>query len=72
MRPPDPAVVFGIGPIAVSVEILCSPNVFVVILDVVLQSLREILLTLPNPIIDRIPCGDGRELPVAHVLAADD
>lgn len=36
MRPPDPAVVFGIGPITVSVEILCAPNVLVVILDVVL------------------------------------
>ena len=68
---PDPAKIVGIGPIAISVEILCAPNVFVVILDVVLESLGQILLTLADPIVNRVACRRG-ELPVAHVLAADD
>jgi hypothetical protein len=72
MRPPDPAKIVGVGPVAVSVEILCSPNILVVILDVVLEPLREILLTLANPIVNRIASGDGRELPVAHILAGSD
>jgi hypothetical protein len=72
MWPPDPTIVVGIGPIAIRVEILCAPNVFVVILDVVLESLCEILLALANPIVNRVAGGDGREFPVAHVFAADD
>jgi hypothetical protein len=51
VRPPDPAEVVGEGPVAVSVEILCAPNIFVVILDVVFESLSEKLLTFANPII---------------------
>src|SRR4029079_14025012 len=66
-----PAVVVGVGPVAIRVEILCAPDVFVVILDVILESLCEILLTLAHPIVNRIASGDGRELPVAHFLAAD-
>jgi hypothetical protein len=72
MRPPDPTEIIRVGPIAISVEILSAPNILVVILDVVLEPLREILLTLANPIVNRIACGDGRELPVAHVLAGSD
>ena len=44
MRPPDPTEIVRVGPIAVSVEILCAPNVLVVILDVVPESLREVTL----------------------------
>jgi hypothetical protein len=54
VRSPDPAKIVGVGPITISVEILCAPNVLVVILDVVLESLRQILLTLADPIVIRV------------------
>jgi hypothetical protein len=35
MRPPDPAVVVGFDPGAVCVEVLSSPNIFVVVFTIV-------------------------------------
>jgi hypothetical protein len=54
MRPPDPAEIVCVGPVSISVEILRAPDVFVVILDIVLESLCEILLALAYPIVNRI------------------
>jgi len=72
MWPPDPAKIVGETPIAVSAEILCAPNGFVVIFDVVFKALSQKLLTLANPIVNHIARERDRELPVAHVLAGDD
>lgn len=52
--PPDPAKLVAVVPIAVGVQIFCAPDVFVVVLDVVLQTLREITLAIVYPIVDRI------------------
>lgn len=69
--PPDPAKVVGIIPIAIGIEIFCAPNVFVEILDVVLESLRQKLLTLANPIVNRITRCSGEKFPVAGSFTDD-
>jgi hypothetical protein len=71
-RTPDPTVVVSLDPIAIGLEILAAPNVFVVILVVVLQSLREIAFAFRDPIIDLIRRPGDHEIPVACVFAVDD
>jgi len=71
-RTPDPTVVVGLDPIAVSLEILAAPNILVVVLVVVLQSLREIPLAFHDPVIDFIGRPSGHEIPVAGVFTIDD
>jgi hypothetical protein len=70
MWSPHPAEVVGIAPVAISVEILSAPNVFVVVLNVVFQSLREIALAVAYPCINRVILVGCKKLPVARVLAA--
>jgi hypothetical protein len=71
-RTPDPTVIVGLDPIAVSLEILAAPNVFVVVLVVILQSLCKVALALPNPVIDLIRWPGDHEIPVPGVFAFDD
>jgi hypothetical protein len=72
MRPPYPAKIVGVVPIAIGAEIFGAPNVFVVVFDVVFKALSQKLLTFANPIVNHIARERDRELPVAHVLAGDD
>ena len=68
-RHPHPAVVVGVPPITVSIEIFRAPNVFVKILNVLFGALREMALTLVYPIVNSV-VGSGREqFPVAGVVS---
>ena len=51
---PNPTVLVCILPVAVSVEILCPPDVVVVILRIVAKNLRKISLTIFDPAIPGI------------------
>lgn len=53
-RTPDVAVIVRLDPVAIGGEIFAAPNVLVVILIVVLESLREVALAVSNPIVNRI------------------
>src|SRR6185369_3569232 len=69
MRLPNPAIVICVCPVTVCVEIFCSPDVLVVILNVVAQTLREETFTLAHPVVDRIMRSVSDELPIAFVIA---
>jgi hypothetical protein len=71
-RTPDPTVVVSPDPVAIGLEILAAPNIFAVILGVVLETLREIALALGDPTIDRIRRRGCHQIPVAGVFAVDD
>ena len=51
VRPPDPAIVIRVGPIAIGIQIFGAPHVAVVILNVVTQALREIVLAPVDPVV---------------------
>ena len=46
MRPPDPAVIVCLGPIAVGFELFGAPNRFVEVLNVVFEPLRQVLFAV--------------------------
>src|SRR6185369_4815435 len=71
-RTPDPTVVVSLDPVAIRLEILAAPNIFVVILGVVLESLRQITLAFRNPTVDCIRGRGCHEIPVAGIVAVDD
>src|SRR5215213_7177204 len=71
-RPPDPAVVVRVSPVAVRVEIFGAQDVFVEILHISLLKLCVILLALFYPIIDGVRHGRGTEFPITGVFAAGD
>ena len=71
VRTPNPTVVRCIAPITKGIEIFCAPNVFVVVLNVVTESLCEIALPIIYPVIDWIERRIGNKLPVARVVARD-
>src|SRR6266496_1550572 len=47
--PPDPAILRRIGPIAISVKFFGPPNVLVIVLDVVAQSLSQVAFAIVDP-----------------------
>jgi hypothetical protein len=71
MRPPDPAEIVRVGPVAVSRQLFRAPRVFVVILTIVTEPLREEALAIAYPIVNLIKRG-GEKLPIAGVVARDD
>src|SRR5215213_2365947 len=72
-RPPDPAVVVRVDPVAVVIEIFSAKDVFVEIFNVSFSTRGEILLALFHPFIDSIGCLRRRiEIPVACIGAAGD
>jgi hypothetical protein len=68
-RTPDPTVIVSLDPVAVSTEIFAAPNIFVVVLDVILQSLREVLLALNNPIVNRVAWRSSHQIPITSSFA---
>jgi hypothetical protein len=67
---PHPAEVVGIAPVAISIEIFSAPNVFVVVLNVVFEPLREIALAVAYPGVNRVMLVGCKKLPVACAFAA--
>ena len=49
VRTPDPTIVRHIRPIAISIEIFSAPNVFIIVLNVVMRSLGQIALAIIHP-----------------------
>jgi hypothetical protein len=68
MRSPDPAIVGRVSPIAVCIEILCAPNVFIIVLGVVAKPLSQITLAVVYPFVDCVARCIGNELPVSCVV----
>jgi hypothetical protein len=69
-RPPDPTVVRGVAPVAISVEIFGTPNVFIEVLRVVLQTLGKIFFAIEYPIIDCVVTACDK-LPIAGVITSN-
>jgi hypothetical protein len=57
MRSPDPTVVACICPIAISIEIFGAPNIAIVVLNVIAQSLSQIMLAFFHPVVPGIRGG---------------
>src|SRR5438045_3025128 len=68
---PDPAEVVRIHPIAVSIEILCAPNVFVVVANVEFETLSQVLLTLVHPVVNGVARCGSMEFPIAGVFTGN-
>ena len=68
MRSPDPAIVGRVGPITVCIEILGTPNVFIIVLGVVPKPLSQITLAVVYPFVDCVTRCVGNELPVSRVV----
>jgi hypothetical protein len=58
-RLPDPAKVVRKLPIAVLIEFFRAPDVFVEIFSIVFAALRELVVALVYPIVNRIAWGGG-------------
>src|SRR6185369_9242378 len=74
-RMPDPAIVFGVSPVAVGIQVFATPNITIVILCVVTQSLRQVTLAFLDPVVPGISSVGsvrGNELPVTGVVSLDD
>ena len=71
VRRPDPTIVFAIGPFAISVQIFRAPNVVVIVLSFVAESLREITLAFAYPIVNCIASSGGEQVPIASGVAGD-
>ena len=72
VRTPDPTVFTRVAPFAVTIEIFCAPNVFVVVLVCLSEPLREITLAIADPLVNRVTWSGGEEVPIAGVLAGRD
>jgi hypothetical protein len=72
MWPPDPAVIIRVSPIAVCIQIFSSPDVLVVILNVVSETLGQVALTIVDPLVNYIERCVGCEVPVAGVVTRHD
>jgi len=72
MRSPDPAVVGRVTPIAVCIEILGAPNVFIIVLGVVAKSLSQITLAVVYPFVNCVALCIGNKLPVSCVVTRND
>ncbi len=70
--PPNPAVVVGVGPLAIRIQVFSAPNVLVEILRVVTETLREILLALTYPLVEGVASTGGKQVPIARVVAGND
>src|SRR5688500_10521892 len=70
--PPNPTVFAGLVPLAVVVKIFGAPYILVEVLGLVAGSLRDIPLTLANPLINRVARSGGRQIPVAGILTGGD
>ena len=71
MRTPDPPVIGGIGPITVGVEIFSAPQIFVVVLNVIAQTLGQVALAIVHPVIDSIQRRRRDKLPIAGIWTID-
>jgi hypothetical protein len=71
-RHPHPAVVVGIRPITISIEILRAPDVFVKILRIVFDELCELALTLVYPVVDGVVWSGGDQFPIAGIVSGRD
>ena len=71
VRVPDPAIIFGVGPIAVGIQIFTTPNITIVILSVVTHPLGQIALAFLDPIIPRVRSVACDKLPITRVVAID-
>jgi hypothetical protein len=72
VRSPDPAVVGRVSPIAVCIEILCTPNVVIIVLGVVAKALSQITLAVVYPFVNCVARCIGHELPVSCVVTRHD
>lgn len=68
---PDPTVIIGLDPVAIGVEILAAPDVLIVVLGVVLESLCEVTLAFRDPIINRIARCGRHQIPVTRGFTVD-
>src|SRR5258706_7889755 len=74
LRMPDPAIVFGVSPIAIGIQVFATPNITIVILSVVTQPLRQVTLAFLNPVVPGISSVGsvrGDKLPITRVVAFD-
>ncbi len=69
-RHPHPAVVVGIPPVTISVEVLRAPHVFVKILNVLFGALGEMALALVHPIVNSIVWSGREQFPITGVVSA--
>jgi hypothetical protein len=72
VRPPDPAIFFAAGPLAVIFEIFGSPNVLVEIFVVVARPLRDVTFTFAHPLVNGVARSGGEQIPVAGVVSHGD
>jgi hypothetical protein len=63
-RSPGPAIVAGVGPIAIGIEIFRAPNVFIVVLRLITQTLRKVFFAVFYPVVDPVAV-IGNKVPVA-------
>src|SRR6185369_3940220 len=71
VRPPNPAIVVNVGPIAVGIEIFGAPNIAVVILNVVTKALGQVLLAFLYESVPGIGGIARHELPIAGIWSID-
>jgi hypothetical protein len=72
VRTPDPAVIVRTYPVAVGVKIFRAHDILIEILNVIFESLREVLLTLIHPVVDDVALRCGKQVPIAGIVAGDD
>lgn len=68
-RPPYPAEVVRVRPIAIVLEILGAPDVFVEILHIAFKMLCQMALALVYPIVNSIGWSGGEQFPITGILA---
>jgi hypothetical protein len=69
---PDPTIVTRVGPGSVRIKIFGSPNIVVVILNIVTKSLGQVSFTIIDPAIPRISGGSIKQLPVTRIGTVED
>src|SRR6476659_1039839 len=70
-RMPNPAVVGRVGPVAIGIQIFTTPNVTVVVLRVITQSLGQITLAFLDPVIPGVGSVCGDKLPITSFVTFD-
>jgi hypothetical protein len=68
---PDPSVVRCICPIAIGIQVLGAPNIFIVVLNVVAKSLSQVALAIVDPFIQRVFRQCRRKFPITSVVAVN-
>jgi hypothetical protein len=72
VRPPNPAVILRLDPVAICCKLFGSPHVVAGVLDVITNPRGEITIPFVYPLVVRVAWRSGKQVPVAGVIAGRD